>query len=161
VATATATEAPAKASPKASIESVALALADGELPAAELLAKVGERALTIAWTGGYVEFGHRDYSVTGNPDNPQTQQASELHVESAESWTGPKQLTHCSLRLLMDRGVKLPRVGTYKINRAAEASYVPVPDVSPLAKITREEAERLVFLKARLTDKGHQLLIAE
>jgi hypothetical protein len=165
VATATApapAEAPAvKSSPKASVEGVALALADGELPAADLLAKAGERALTIAWTGGYVEFGHRDYSVTGNPDNPKTQEASELHVESGESWTGPKTLQHCPLRLLLDRGVRLPRVGAYKINRAAEANYVPVPDVSPLAKVTREEAEKLVYLKARLTDKGHQLLIAE
>ena len=146
---------------KASLEEVALALADGAVPAADLLKKAGERALTIAWTGGYVEFGHRDYSVTGNPENPQTHALSELHIESAESWTGAKTAHHCSLRELLARGVKLPNCGTYKINRSAEPNYVPVADVSPLAKIAREDAEKLVYLKVRLTDKGHQLLIAD
>jgi hypothetical protein len=160
VASATA-PAPAPEAKKTSIESVALALAEGDMPAGKLLEAVGERALTIAWTGGYVEFGHRDYTVTGNPDSPQTQSLSELHIESAESWSGPKTQTHCTLRELLKRGLKLPAVGTYKLNRATEPNYVPVPDVSPLAKITREEAEKLVFLKARLTDKGHQLLLAE
>lgn len=146
---------------KVSLEDVALALEDKELPAAELLKTVGERALTVAWTGGYVEFGHRNYTVTGNPDNPKTRDASELHIENGVSWSGPKKATHCSLRELLARGVELPHCGTYKFNKAAESGYQPVPDVSPLVRMERGEAEKLVYLAVRLTDKGHQLLLAE
>lgn len=146
---------------KTALADLAAALADGEMKAADLLEMAGEKALAIAWTGGYVEFGHRDYSVTGNPDSPQTQQYSELHVESAESWTGAKTKDHCPLKTLLARGVSLPKTGKYKYNRAADADYRPVPDVSPLAEIDRAAAEALVFLKVRLTDKGHQLLLAD
>ena len=138
---------------------VATALGDAEMKVPELLQLVGEKALNIAWTGGYVEFGHRDFSVTGNPDNPQTHALSQLHVESAESWTGPKTQQHCPLKLILSRGINIPRVGAYKFNRAAEPDYRPVADVSPLAEIDRATAESLVFLKCRLTDKGHQLLL--
>lgn len=149
---------PAKAKPTP-LADVAAALGDGEMRVAELLALVGERALNLAWTGGHVEFGHRDFSVCGNPDNPQTQALSELHVESAESWTGPKTQAHCQLKLILARGVNVPRTAKYKFNRAAEPDYRPVADVSPLAEIDRAAAEALVFLKCRLTDKGHQLLL--
>lgn len=141
---------------------VALALADGEMPVAELLKKVTEHTLNIAWTGGYVEFGSRDYTVTGNPHDSQFRLASQLHLEKGESWTGEKKPHQCSLKEILARGTKLPEVGAYKFNRAGEEGYKPSnPDESPLADITREEAQTKVYLKARLTDKGHQLLITE
>ncbi len=79
---------------------VAAALGEVEMRASELVELVGSQALTIAWTGGYVEFGHRDYTVTGNPTNPKTHAESELHVESGESWTGAKTAQQCPLRAL-------------------------------------------------------------
>lgn len=140
---------------------VAIVLADGEIPVADLLKKVSEHTLNIAWTGGYVEFGSRDYTVTGNPTDPQFKMASQLHLESGESWTGEKKPRHCTLKEILARGTKLPEVGAYKFNRASEAGYKPNGDESPLVDMTREEAQAKVYLKARLTDKGHQLLITE
>lgn len=154
-------ERPANAASKMSDpQEVAILLADGEMPVAELLKKVSEHALNIAWTGGYVEFGVRDYTITGNPFDPQFKLASQLHLESGESWTREKTQRHCTLKELLARGTKLPEVGAYKFNRASEEGYKPNGDESPLVDISREEAQKKVYLKVRLTDKGHQLLIA-
>lgn len=133
-----------------------------DMPAAELLKKVGEKAMNIAWTGGYIEFGQRDYTIVGNPYDQQYRLASQFHLGSGTNWTNEKKPKDCTLREIFARCAELPDCGTYKRNRAGESGYVPsAPDESPLVNISREEAVKTCYLKVRLTDKGHQLLISE
>lgn len=127
---------------------VAGELLDQVLPVSELLTKVSQKELAKAWLAGEVEFGRREYVVTGKPGTKSETVGSVLILESAMSWTGPKRVKHKPLKELLADAEQVPECGEYR-------TYEPdgTGGVRAVA-VTRSDAAKALALVARLTDKG-------
>lgn len=147
---------------------LALLLADGELPAAEALAAVGDRVLGAAWAAGLVEFGRRAHSVSGRPGV--TESNPTLYVEDGIQWTGVKKPTHKPLKGVMTDAARVPECKEYreyvkqvsdgKDDRGVEhwRTVTEVPDGREFrwttVRVERAAAVAALALLVRLTDKG-------
>lgn len=127
-------------------------LTPGPLPVDEVLAKVPESALDLAWSAGLVEFGRRPTILTGRPEHDMSQ--STFIVESEDptvrEWSGAKTPGHGGLAAVLADSKSLPKVGrylTYKLlpDETGEMANEKVP-------ITEAEARAALGLTVRLTD---------
>lgn len=145
-----------------------LLLADGDRPAADVLAAVPERALAAAWAAGYVEFGRQAHSVSGRPGVAESNPT--LYVEDGVQWTGPKKPTHKPLKGVLADAARVPDCKEYreyvrqvsdgKDDRGVEhwRTVAEVPEGREFrwatTRTTREAAAARMGLYVRLTDKG-------
>lgn len=122
-------------------------LMDNALPVADVLAKVGERNLAIAWARGDIEFGRIKHCVTGRPGVPESNPT--LLIETDLEWTGPKTQRHKGASALIAETV--PDCRKYR-------KYVSFQDGDETkwktVEIVASEAAKLMTLHVRLTDKG-------
>lgn len=133
------------------IDDIRAALGLESLPAAELEAVLGDGgqlAIAKAWAAGLVEFGSRRFCVTG----PVGKDGSSLVLEDGEDWTGPKTKMHKSYRDL--RAEKMPEVRKYKKYELSKPERFGEEPVLRPVEISKDEAERELALRVRLTDKG-------
>lgn len=145
-------------------------LMDTHMPLADVLAKVPELALARAWAAGDVEFGRIRHCVTGRPgisaSNP------TLYVEAEFDWTGPKTPRHGRLAQVLADAKRVPNCEQYRKyvkqvslgkDDAGVEKWKTVADSEisdgqefrfTTVQIKREEAEALLVMSVRLTDKG-------
>lgn len=127
---------------------VAGELLDQVVPVSDLLAKVPQKELAKAWLTGDVEFGRREYVVTGKPGTKSEAVGSVLILESAVCWTGPKRVKHKPLKELLAESEQVPECGEYRTYEPDGSGGVkPVP-------VSRADAAKALALMVRLTDKG-------
>jgi len=145
-----------------------LFLADGERPAAAVLAAVPERVLAAAWAAGLVEFGRRKHSVSGRPGVPESKPT--LYLEDGAEWSGAKKPSHKTLKGVLTDGARVPDCVEYRKyvkevsagrDEAGLERFRVVADVPEgqefrwnTAKTDRAEAVAELALMVRLTDKG-------
>jgi hypothetical protein len=158
----------ATATADATTADLTLLLADGERPAAEVLAAVPERVLAAAWAAGLVEFGRRAHSVSGRPGVPESKPT--LYLEDGVHWTGPKRQSHKTLKGVLADAARVPECVEYRryvkevsagkdesgVERFRVAAAVPEGQEFRwnTAKTDRAEAAAELGLLVRLTDKG-------
>ena len=65
-------------------------LLDNTMPLKELQGKASALAIGAAWAVGDIEFGHREYVISG----PAGATGSALIVEEGMTWTGEKSARH-------------------------------------------------------------------
>lgn len=134
---------------------IAVLLEDRTMSVADLLRATSQLAVATAWAAGQIEFGCRTRVLNGQPGKPDAQ----LIVECSWNWTGEKKSgSHVGFRELYANYAKpLPDAKHY---REYPDSLPPDhdPNKSPLRDITRPQAEELLALQVRLTDKGLALL---
>jgi hypothetical protein len=156
------------ATAEATTADLTLLLADGERPAAEVLAAVPERVLAAAWAAGLVEFGRRKHSVSGRPGVAKSEPT--LYLEDGVEWTGPKKGSHKTLKGVLADAARVPDCLEYRryvkevpigkddsgVERFRVAASVPEGQEFrwATAKTDRAEAAAELGLLARLTDKG-------
>lgn len=161
------TPVPSKA---ASFDDLAQLLADKHMPVAEVLALVPELALARAWSGGDVEFGRLRHCVTGRPGVSAS--SPTLIVESEIDWSGPKTPRHGRLTAVLADSRRIPNCEKYKkyvkqvslgrdeqgVEKFRTVTDEEIADGQEFryttAEIKRDEAESLLTMQVRLTDKG-------
>lgn len=158
--------------PATSLDDLLLLLGEqGEVSVGDVVAKVGEGALSGAWAKGYVEFGHTKYCISGNPDNPKSDPC--LILEGGIEWGGAKTARHGRLTAVL--AWKLPACEKYQkyqqevcVNPQKDVwEWVDGPDDIKGREVryarrasNRKEAEAAFQYLVRLTDKGMEALQA-
>lgn len=144
-------------------------LAEQELPVADVLGHKdlkgeGQTAIAKAWATGLIEFGRVKHVVCGRPaegDNPavadtsvkESERPTALLIEDGIEWGGARQTYHARFRDLWERAKQLPLVEKFR-------KYIKVKDEatgemkSRIVEIKKDEAEKLMTLHVRLTDRG-------
>jgi hypothetical protein len=146
---------------------------EGEMTLADLIGRVGEPAVALAWARGEVELGKTKYVMTGNAatavetHNGVTLPKPSLIVEGGIEWSGPKKQWHDPLPRVI-KSSALPtcqRYQKYQLEVQVNAEkdvweWLEGDDAGgrptryARRDIKRAEAEQLFALYARLTDKG-------
>lgn len=132
-------------------------LEDQEKPLAELAELADAKAISKAWAGGLIEFGRPTYCTVGasSHEKPGGAEGSILIIEGGMEWTGAKGAQHKSYKDIAAE--TLPVCERYE---RADLPMVPKTDVKnghttyhrPAVK--QQEAEAILALRVRLTDKG-------
>ncbi len=162
---------------KATLDTTELLLVlatEGEMTLNDLIARVGEPVVALAWAKGEMELGKTKYVLTGNAATAVTVHngvnlpAPSLIVEGGIEWSGPKQRWHDPLPKVI-KSAGLPTCQRYQkyqlevcVNKETNVwEWLPEGDDAngretryARRDIRRDEAERLFALFARLTDKG-------
>lgn len=151
-------------------EDLLMLLSGDPVPATDVIAKVGESALSLAWVRGDVEFGQVNHCVTGRPGIPESKPT--LYIEDGISWTGPKTPRHKQLRKVLSDGANIPNCQHYRkyvrqVSKGKDAQgfehwrTVERDDVPEGVEvrwtteaIEKDEAVKLMRLVVKLTDKG-------
>lgn len=147
---------------------------DGETTLSAAIQRCGEPAVAAAWAKGEIEFGRTKYVTSGNPatavdvHNGVKLPRPTLIVEGGLEWTGPKQRHHEPLaKILAEKVPVLPAYQKYQlevcVNRDRDVwEWLEDGDAADgrdtryaRREIKRAEAEALIELRVRLTDKGH------
>lgn len=129
-------------------DNILAALGMDTMALTELVNATSALEVARAWAAGIVEFGHRDYCVTG----PVGKDNSTLVVEDGFSWTGEKKPYHKNYRNIADEKLPETRKHTkYVLTPGHGPNDAPFLKPTP---IDREEALKLIALQVRLTDKG-------
>lgn len=154
MADAVATERKPKTQAPPKVPRVVALLDNKTLPAAEVIAKTSLRALARAWSRGEVELGRRDRCLNGRAGAKD----SILHVECLWHWTGAKTPQHQDFDTIWAEEQKgAPEAAKYfEYPETLPADHPP--EKSPLREISRAEAERMLVLHVKLTDRGRALL---
>lgn len=107
--------------------------------------------LSKAWAGGFIEFGHAKYCVTGRPGVSTSKPT--LLIEMGMEWTGPKRGTHKGYEELKKDDALPAKIEFYqkyvKGLDPASGEEILIP-----ARIEEAEAAKLLAFQVRLTDKG-------
>jgi len=154
-------------------ELLTLLAVDGETTLTAAIQRCGEPAVAAAWAKGEVEFGKTKYIVTGNPatavdvHNGVKLPRPTLIVEGGLEWTGPKQRYHEPLaKILAEKPPVYPAYQKYQlevcVNKEKDIwEWLEGDDAADgrdtryaRRDIKRAEAEALIELRVRLTDKG-------
>ncbi len=138
-----------KAQPAAAAADLADALGADAMSLADLK-KLGvdDMAIARAWAAGNIEFGHRQYCVTG----PAGKIGSALVLEDGWDWSGPKTKMHKGYKELA--GDQLPKVEKFKKYVAQPPEKFGDEPVLKPVEVSEAEALAAVALHVRLTDQG-------
>jgi hypothetical protein len=145
-------------------------LGEDDQPLSDVLGVVSEAILARAWAAGDIEFGRASHCVTGRPGVPESNPT--LMIEDGFDWTGPKTPRHKRFSGLLADSKRFPECRLYrryvrqvlvgkdeqgveKWRAARDGEDVDGQETRWGTKtIDRAEAESLLALRVRLTDKG-------
>lgn len=138
-------------------------LSEKELPVAEVieakeLKGQAQVALAKAWATGLVEFGRVKHVVTGRPgvvdvSVDEKMRFTSLLIEDGVEWSGPRTASHVRFRDLWEKTRDLPPVDKFR-RYVLEKDKETGEEKYKVVVIPKPEAEKLMALQVRLTDRG-------
>jgi hypothetical protein len=105
-----------------------------------------------AWAGGLIEFGHKQYCLTGPVSGNSLKPGSRLVLEEGFEWSGAKTKMHKPYRELINETP--PKVEKFfRYEWTVPKLFGEEPVLRPV-EISESEAVTAIALQVRLTDKG-------